>query len=158
MTKAQIFNIASVPLIFIGGPIAYALSEVASIALPLSMLKFSRDAEREADLLGLEYDYAAGYDPQAFVHFFEKLKVAENRKQSMVAKAFATHPMNADRIKAAQDKIRNYLPDRPEYVVDTSEFLGGPKDTGGLVLLRRTVSMAVVPAVPRARTMTIAPC
>ena len=122
MTRAQIWNMASVPLIFIGGPIAYAISEVASIAVPMTYLKFSRDAEREADLLGLEYDYAAGYDPHAFVEFFEKLNVDGKKKHSVLAKAFATHPMNADRIKAAQDEIRKYLPDRPEYVVNTSEF------------------------------------
>ena len=156
MTRAQIWNLASVPLIFIGGPVAYAISEVASLAVPLGFLKFSRDAEREADLLGLEYDYAAGYDPEAFVEFFEKLKLDEKKKQNLVAKAFATHPMNADRIKAAQDEIRKYLPDRTEYVVDTSEFenvklrlarlengrrLGGAKgDPTRPVLLRRSAS------------------
>jgi hypothetical protein len=121
MTRAQIWNMASVPLIFIGGPVAYIVSEVASLAVPLGFLKFSRDAEREADLLGLEYDYATGYDPQAFVQFFEKLNV-EKKKPNFVAKAFTTHPMNVERIEAAQDEIRKYLPDRPEYVVDTSEF------------------------------------
>ena len=121
MTRAQIWNMAAMPLIFIGGPVAYAVSEVAGLAVPLSFLKFSRDSEREADLLGLQYDYATGYDPQAFVQFFEKLNI-EKKKQSRVAKAFATHPMNVERIEAAQDEIRKYLPDRPEYVVDTSEF------------------------------------
>jgi len=121
MTRAQIWNMASMPLIFIGGPIVYAVGEVAGLAVPLGFLKFSRDAEREADLLGLEYDYATGYDPQAFVQFFEKLNI-EKKKQNMVAKAFATHPMNVERIEAAQDEIRKYLPDRPEYIVDTSEF------------------------------------
>jgi beta-barrel assembly-enhancing protease len=155
MTRAQIWNMASVPLIFIGGPVAYAISEVASLAVPLGFLKFSRDAEREADLLGLEYDYATGYDPEAFVEFFEKLNI-EKKKQSMVAKAFATHPMNVERIQAAQEEIRKYLPDRPEYVVDTSEFenvkarlaalenghhLGGAKpEPGRPVLLKRTSS------------------
>ena len=156
MTRAQIWNMASVPLIFIGGPVAYAISEVASLAVPLGFLKFSRDAEREADLLGLQYDYAAGYDPEAFVEFFEKLKVDEKKKQNFVAKAFTTHPMNADRIKAAQDEIRKYLPDRSEYVVNTSEFvdikerlawLGNSRRLGGVkgdpsrpVLLRRASS------------------
>lgn len=157
MTRAQIWNIASIPLIFIGGPVAYAISEVASIAVPLTYLKFSRDAEREADLLGLEYDYAAGYDPHAFVEFFEKLNQDGKKKHSTLAKAFATHPMNADRIKAAQEEIRKYLPDRPEYVVDTSEFenvktrllslengrrLGGARGGDGNrpVLLKRTSS------------------
>src|SRR5580693_2208857 len=121
MTRAQIWNFASVPLIFVGGPVAYAVAEVAGLAVPLGFLKFSRDAEREADLLGLEYDYVSGYDPEAFVEFFEKLNV-EKKKPNVVAKAFASHPMNVERIKDAQDEIRKYLPDRPEYVVDTSEF------------------------------------
>ncbi len=122
MTKQQIWNMASIPLMFIGGPAAYAIAEVASIAVPLGFLKFSRDAEREADMLGLQYDYAAGYDPQAFVQFFEKLKVEEKKKHSNIAKLFSTHPMNSDRITAAQNEIRTYLPDRDSYVVDTSEF------------------------------------
>jgi beta-barrel assembly-enhancing protease len=153
MTKAQIWNLASVPLIFVGGPVAYAVAEAAGLLVPLGFLKFSRDAEREADLLGLEYDYASGYDPQAFVEFFEKLNV-EKKKPNMVAKAFATHPMNVDRIEAAQDEIRKYLPDRSEYILDTSEFesvkarmemlengrrLGGAKPQPGRpVLLKRT--------------------
>jgi predicted Zn-dependent protease len=121
MTRAQIWNLASIPLIFAGGPVAYAIAEVAGLAVPLGFLKFSRDAEREADLLGLEYDYATGYDPEAFVQFFEKLQV-EKKKPNLIAKAFATHPMNVERIQTAQDEIRKYLPDRPEYILDTSEF------------------------------------
>ena len=155
MTRAQIWNMASVPLIFVGGPVAYAIAEAAGLAVPLGFLKFSRDAEREADLLGLEYDYATGYDPEAFVEFFEKLNV-EKKKPNLVAKAFATHPMNVDRIKDAQDEIRKYLPDRSEYVLDTSEFenvkarmemlengrrLGGKSsDPGRPVLLKRTAT------------------
>jgi beta-barrel assembly-enhancing protease len=122
MTKQQIWNMASIPLMFIGGPAAYAIAEVASIAVPLGFLKFSRDAEREADMLGLQYDYAAGYDPQAFVQFFEKLKMEEGKKHSKIAKMFSTHPMNSERITAAQDEIRTYLPDRDSYIVDTSDF------------------------------------
>ncbi len=122
MTKSEIWNLASIPLMFVGGPAGFAIAEVASIAIPMTFLKFSRDAEREADLLGLEYDYAAGYDPQAFVQFFEKLNADEKKKHSRLAKMFSTHPMNADRVAAAQNEIREYLPDRDSYVVDTSEF------------------------------------
>src|SRR5690242_979386 len=72
-TKSEIFNLASIPLIFLGGPAGYAVRQVMGLAVPLGFLKFSRDAEREADLLGLEYQYATGYDPEEFVRFFEKL-------------------------------------------------------------------------------------
>ncbi len=122
MTKSEIWNLATIPLMFVGGPAGYAIAEIASIAVPMTFLKFSRDAEREADLLGLEYDYAAGYDPQAFVQFFEKLNADEKKKHSRLAKMFSTHPMNADRVTAAQNEIREYLPDRDSYIVDTSEF------------------------------------
>jgi len=121
-TRSQIWNMASIPLIFFGGPAGYALRQVAVLAVPMSFLKFSRDAEREADLLGLEYEYAAGYDPQSFVQFFEKLGARQKEKQNMLAKAFATHPMNDDRIKRAQKEIGILLPGREQYVVNTSEF------------------------------------
>jgi predicted Zn-dependent protease len=122
MTKQQIWNMASIPLMFVGGPAGYVLAEVASIAVPMGFLKFSRDSEREADMLGLQYDYAAGYDPQAFIQFFERLKAQEKSKHSKIAKLFSTHPMTADRISAAQAEIQTYLPNRDSYVVDTSEF------------------------------------
>jgi len=122
-TRAQIWNLASIPLIFMGGPVGYALRQASGILVPMGFLKFSRDAEREADLLGLEYDYMAGYDPQAFVSFFEKLQVQEKKKKhSTLAKAFSTHPMNDDRIRRAQEQIGSELPPKDDYVVDTSDF------------------------------------
>ena len=122
MTKQQIWTMASIPLMFVGGPAGYAIAEVANIVVPMSFLKFSRDSEREADMLGLQYDYAAGYDPQAFIQFFERLKAGQKQKHSKIAKLFSTHPMTADRIRAAQAEIQKYLPDRDSYVVDTSDF------------------------------------
>jgi predicted Zn-dependent protease len=121
-TKGQIWNLASIPLIFLGGPAGLAIREVAGIAVPMSFLKFGRDAEREADLLGIEYEYASGYDPAAFVQFFEKLKAQEKQKKNFLAKAFSTHPMTEDRIERAQNEIQTLLPAREQYVVDTSEF------------------------------------
>jgi predicted Zn-dependent protease len=121
-TKAEIWNIASLPLVFLGGPAGYAVRQIAGLAVPMGFLKFSRDAEREADLLGLEYCYKAGYDPASFVQFFEKLHATEKKKHSALAKAFATHPMTEDRIKRAQQEIERVLPPRNEYVVSTSEF------------------------------------
>ncbi|MBV9608273.1 MAG: M48 family metalloprotease, partial [Acidobacteria bacterium] len=121
-TKAQIWNLASIPLIFAGGPAGYAVRQAAGLLVPMSFLKFSRNAENEADLLGIEYEYAAGYDPQAFVEFFEKLQARDKKHHSAIAKAFATHPMTEDRVKAAQKAIATYLPPREEYVVTTSDF------------------------------------
>jgi beta-barrel assembly-enhancing protease len=121
-TRSQIFNMASIPLIMFGGPAVFAVREVMGFAVPMGVLKFSRDAEREADFLGIEYDYQTGYDPQEFVKLFEKFKTQEKGKHSFIAKAFSTHPMTEDRIKRAQNEIEEHLPPRPEYVVNTSEF------------------------------------
>jgi predicted Zn-dependent protease len=121
-TKSDIFNLATIPLIFVGGPAGYAARQAMSLIVPMSFLKFSRNAEREADLLGMEYMYASGYDPAAFLEFFEKLEGKQKEKHSLLAKAFATHPMTEDRVKAAQKTIDRYLPEREEYVVTTSEF------------------------------------
>ncbi len=89
-TKGQIVNIASIPLIFMGGWAGYGVRQAASILVPMGFLKFSRNFEREADLLGLQYLYKAGYDPTAFVDFFEKLEAAEKRKPGTMAKVFSS--------------------------------------------------------------------
>jgi predicted Zn-dependent protease len=121
-SRQQLFDLVSLPLVFFGGPAAMIARQAMGFAIPMGLLKFSRDAEREADMLGLQYDYASGYDPQEFVRLFERMKRDEKGKNSLLSKAFSTHPMTDDRIKRAQKEIEQYLPPRQEYVVDTSEF------------------------------------
>ena len=121
-SRAEIANFATIPLIFAGGWAGYAIRQAAGLGVPLGFLTFSRGFEAEADLLGLEYMYKAGYDPTAFVDFFEKLQAMEKKKPGTISKVFSTHPPTGDRIKAAQENIQKYLKAKPEYVVDTSEF------------------------------------
>ena len=121
-TRGTIINHASIPLIFMGGWTGYAIRQGAGLAIPLGFLTFSRGFEAEADMLGLEYMYKAGYDPTSFVDFFEKIETLEKRKPGTMAKVFSTHPMTDDRIKAAQKNIQDLLTAKPEYVVTTSEF------------------------------------
>ena len=121
-TRGEIANIASIPLIFMGGWAGYGVRQAASVLVPVGFLKFSRGFESEADMLGLEYMYKAGYDPTSFVDFFEKIETLEKRKPGTMAKVFSTHPMTDDRIKAAQKNIQELLTAKPEYVVTTSEF------------------------------------
>jgi predicted Zn-dependent protease len=90
--------------------------------MPLTFLKFGRNEEREADLLGLEYQYAAGYDPLAFVNFFERIAVHEKKEGNKVSRLFESHPITSDRIKRAQIEIATLLPRREQYVISTSEF------------------------------------
>jgi predicted Zn-dependent protease len=121
-TRGQMMNLASIPLIFVGGAIGYAGYEAAGLALPMTFLHFSRNFESEADYLGLQYMYKAGYDPQAFISFFEKVQAQEKKKPGTLAKAFSTHPQTPDRIAKSQEEIATILPARAEYVVTTSEF------------------------------------
>lgn len=121
-TRGQIANLASIPLIFMGGWTGYGIRQAASLAIPMGMLQFSKGFEKEADNLGLQYLYKSGYDPVAFVDFFEKIQSLEKRKPGTMAKVFSTHPMTEDRIEDAQERIETNLEPRPEYVVSTSEF------------------------------------
>ncbi|MGH7226738.1 MAG: M48 family metallopeptidase, partial [Gemmataceae bacterium] len=122
MTKGEIINYATLPLIFVGGGIGLAGRSLASIAVPMGFLKFSRGDEKEADYLGVQYMYEAGYDPQAFVQMFEKLLSQEKKQPGTIAKAFETHPPTPNRIQATEKEIDNLLPPRTEYVENTSEF------------------------------------
>ncbi len=121
-TRGQIANLATIPLIFMGGWAGYGIRQGASLLLPMGFLQFSRAFESEADMLGLEYMYKAGYDPTAFVDFFEKIETLEKKKPGTMAKVFSTHPLTDDRIRAAQKNIETILKSKPEYVVTTSEF------------------------------------
>jgi beta-barrel assembly-enhancing protease len=122
MTRAQWANIGTIPLIFIGGGIGYGIYEAAGLGLPLTFMKFQRNFEAEADYLGLQYMYKTGYDPQAFISFFEKIQAKEKKKPGTLAKAFASHPQTPDRIEKSQQEIATILPAKAQYVVSTSEF------------------------------------
>jgi predicted Zn-dependent protease len=122
LTRSQYANIGTLPLIFMGGGIGYAVRAAAGIGLPMTFMSFQRGFEAEADYLGLQYMYKAGYDPQSFVSFFEKLQAMEKKKPGTLAKTFATHPQTPDRIAQSQEEIEKILPARPEYTVTTSEF------------------------------------
>ncbi len=121
-TRMNYAQLSTIPLIMIGGYAGYGLYEAAQIGVPLTFLQFSRDFERQADYLGLEYMYRAGYDPEAFVAFFEKVQSLEKHKPGAIAKAFDTHPQTPDRIEATQKEIAQILPARDQYLVTTSEF------------------------------------
>lgn len=121
-SRGQFVNLATIPLIFMGGWAGYGARQAASVLIPIGFLSFSRGFEEEADLLGLQYLYKTGYDPTAFVDFFEKLQSMEKRKPGTMAKVFSTHPLTDDRIKNSQKNIQQILEAKPEYVVTTSEF------------------------------------
>ena len=129
-STAQAINIGTIPLIFLGGWAGYGIRQGLGLAIPMGFLQFSKAYESEADMLGLEYMYKAGYDPGSFVDFFEKIQSQEKRKAGTMSKVFSTHPPTDERIKHSQEMIQKYLKEKPQYVVNTSEF----KDVKSLVL------------------------
>ena len=124
MTRMNYAQIGMVPLIMMTGDswTGYGIYEAAQLAIPITFLEFSREFEAQADYLGVQYMYRAGYDPQAFISFFEKIQALEKRKPGLVAKAFSDHPQTPDRILHSQEEIARILPAKDEYLVTTSEF------------------------------------
>jgi hypothetical protein len=123
-TKMNYMQVAEIPIIIMtqGTWTGYGIYEASELAIPLSLLQFSRQDEAEADYLGLQYMYKAGYDPQAFIQFFEKLDALEKHRPGTLAKVFADHPQTPDRIAHSEQEIATIMPARPDYVVTTSEF------------------------------------
>ena len=121
-TRGTIAQLSTIPLIFLGGWTGYGIQQAANVLIPIGYLQFSRGFESEADMLGLQYMYKTGYDPGAFVDFFEKIESLEKKKPGTMSKVFSTHPPTDDRIVKAQQNIQQMLKERPEYVVTTSEF------------------------------------
>jgi beta-barrel assembly-enhancing protease len=121
-SRGQLLNMASLPLIFLGGPVGYGIQQAAGLLVPMTFLQFSRSMEAEADYLGVQYMYKSGYDPGAMISFFEKLQAKEKAKPGSIPKLFATHPPTGDRIRKVQDTIATVLPPADQYVETTYEF------------------------------------
>ena len=124
MTRANYAQIGMVPLIMMTGYswTGYGIYEATQLLIPITFLEFSREFESQADYLGVQYMYRAGYDPQAFVTFFEKIQNLEKQKPGVVAKVFENHPQTPDRIEHSEEEIAKILPPKDEYLVTTSEF------------------------------------
>lgn len=124
MTRMHYMQLSTIPLIMMTGYslTGYGIYEAAQLAIPVTFLEFSREFEAQADYLGVQYMYRAGYDPQAFITFFEKIEALQKRKPGLVARAFSDHPQTPDRILHTQEEIAEILPPKAEYLVTTSEF------------------------------------
>jgi beta-barrel assembly-enhancing protease len=122
-TKAQLANIGTIPLsVLLGGWGGLAARQAASAAIPMTFLSFSRHDESEADFLGVQYMWAAGYDPTGAISIFEKLETLQRTQPNAVSKLLSTHPMDSDRIAKTQAEIERILPSKPEYIVTTSDY------------------------------------
>ncbi|HSL55030.1 MAG TPA: M48 family metallopeptidase [Pyrinomonadaceae bacterium] len=121
-TKASLLEYAALGgSIFLGGIPGMIYQNTAGIGLLGIFMKFSRGAEEEADKLGVQYMYAAGYDPGAMATMFEKLEAKNKKKPGFIARAFSTHPAPPDR-RASALALAARFPEHEEYVISSSEF------------------------------------
>ena len=124
-SRSQIAGVAgAIPGVLLGGWTGLIVGQATSAVIPMTFLSFTRHDESEADYLGVQYMYAAGYDPTGAVSIFEKLESMQKTRPGAVAKVFATHPMDSDRIDRTEKEIQRILPSKPEYVITTSEYRG----------------------------------
>jgi predicted Zn-dependent protease len=153
-TKGDLIQIASIPAMIMlpYGWAGYGIYQGMNFLIPMTFLKFSRDAEREADFLGLQYMYKAGYDPNSYVTFFERIQADERRRPGTIGKAFSTHPPTQDRIENTQKEIARILPSRPEYIVTSSEFDSVKSRLRNVMFARKAVDNG--PGKPTLRTRT----
>ena len=121
-SRNQLVGMGTIPLVIFGGAGGVAARQAVNMAAPMAFMKFSREFETEADLLGIQYLWKAGYDPTATVDLFEALESTEKRQPGSVSKLFRTHPLTQDRIEKTQKNIDKLLPSRTEYVLNTSEY------------------------------------
>jgi predicted Zn-dependent protease len=152
-TKGELMQLATIPLMLLGpgGWAGYGIYEGLNLAIPVTYLKFSRDAEREADFLGLQYMYKTGYDPNSYVTFFERLQADEKRRPGTIPKVFSTHPPTPERIENSQKEIARILPAKQEYIVTTSEFDQVKARLRGIMFSRKAVDQ---PGKPTLRSKT----
>jgi beta-barrel assembly-enhancing protease len=154
-TRMNYAQLGTIPLIFIGGWTGYGIYEAAQIGIPVAFLQFSRGFESQADFLGVQYMYRAGYDPQAFVTIFEKLENLEKTKPHLISKAFSTHPQTPDRIEATQKEIATILPPRAESVVTMSRHVWRvSKTSASSTTAARAINPPSVAPAPQTTTRT----
>ena len=94
---------------------------VAGLAANGVLMKYGRDAEREADIYAVQEMYDAGIDPEGMATFFEKLLKLQKGKPSKLEQIFSTHPLTAERIATVRARIAQ-LPRKPNLKKDSQRF------------------------------------
>jgi len=134
-SKGELLQLATIPIEMAagGGLAGLATYNALGILIPLKYTQFTRAAEAEADWLGVQYMYKAGYDPEGLVDSFRLIEDLEKKKPGLISRAFASHPQTPERVATTQREIATILPPRPDYLVNTSDFLAVKARLAGLV-------------------------
>jgi predicted Zn-dependent protease len=122
-TRSTMAQLAMIPVVIMTGGIAgIGINQAANFGIPAVFSKFGRNFEAQADYLGVQYAYKAGYDPNGMINFFEKLQALEKRRPGFATKLYGDHPQTPDRISQSQREIGTILPPREQYILNTSDF------------------------------------
>ncbi len=122
-TRGALAQIGMIPVIIMTGGIAgLGVGEAANYGIPAVFSKFGRNFEAQADYLGIQYMYKAGYDPNGMTNFFEKFQALEKQRPGVFMKVYGDHPQTPDRIARSQEEIGKILPPREQYMIDSSDF------------------------------------
>ena len=122
-TRGTLAQLAMIPvMVMTGGLAGLGVSEGANYGIPAIFGKFGRNFEAQADYLGVQYAYKAGYDPNGMINFFEKIQSLEKKRPGVYMKLYGDHPQTPDRIAKSQEEIGKILPPRDQYIIDTSDF------------------------------------
>jgi predicted Zn-dependent protease len=122
-TRGTMAGLAMIPVVILTGGLAgLGVNTAANYGIPAVFSKFGRNFEAQADYLGVQYAYKAGYDPNGMIDFFEKLQALEKKRPGVAMKLYGDHPQTPDRIAKSQQEIGTILPPREQYIMDTSDF------------------------------------
>jgi predicted Zn-dependent protease len=122
-TRSTMAQLAMIPVVIMTGGLAgIGVNQAANFGIPAIFSKFGRNFEAQADYLGVQYAYKAGYDPNGMINFFEKLQALEKRRPGFAMKLYGDHPQTPDRITKSQQEIGTILPPREQYILNTSDF------------------------------------
>lgn len=116
-TRENLMKMATVPLILVGNSPG---TQDTSLAVPLTALKFKREDEQDADYFGLQYQYRAGYDPDAFLRTIQTIWSLPG--YSNISKAFDCFPLLSVRLAALRSEIDKSLPKHHSGIESTPEF------------------------------------
>src|SRR3984885_3372696 len=150
---------AQIPLAILGGVLgagvggwAGALGQMGiSLTAGSVMMKYSRDAETESDMVGAQIMYDAGYDPEAAVSFFQKLK--EQSGGSGGPQFLASHPDPGNRAKDIA-KILSRFPPKTYKPMDSAEYLAAKNSLSDLG--PQNAAAQPLPDMPRLKIQNIA--
>jgi predicted Zn-dependent protease len=101
MSKGQLTQAVVGGISVLAGTQSALAGQLGQISAGALLASYSRDNEREADALGMEYMVGAGYGSQGFVGLMDMLNSMSKHKSTTVDLLFATHPMSQERYDTA---------------------------------------------------------